>query len=188
MYFRVLKLSILFASIFTSLEAFSYANFIGYGYSSCLNCHYNPYGNGPLTDYGRGVGATAITDNAFYPDSWDDQYISEHSGFLHSKPSQKYFRPSINYRGLQLISGYDSENENEEYINMLLSGSVVFRAGDKQEFIAVAEIGYAPGARGSSDEGNAEYWYNRAVQPVCITSLDAEWKTLYAEFEGLDRC
>ena len=37
-------------------------------------------------------------------------------------------------------------------------------------------------------EGNAEYWYNRAVQPVCVTSLDAEWKALHAEFEGLDRC
>ena len=37
-------------------------------------------------------------------------------------------------------------------------------------------------------EGNAEYWYNRAVQPVCVTNLDAEWKALHAEFEGLDRC
>ena len=42
--------------------------------------------------------------------------------------------------------------------------------------------------RVEGDEGNAEYWYNRAVQPVCTTSLDAEWKALYAEFEGLDRC
>ena len=41
--------------------------------------------------------------------------------------------------------------------------------------------------RVEGDEGNAEYWYNRAVQPVCTTSLDAEWKALYAEFEGLDR-
>ncbi|MFQ3224996.1 MAG: hypothetical protein ACI8Z5_001250 [Lentimonas sp.] len=41
--------------------------------------------------------------------------------------------------------------------------------------------------RVAGDEGNAEYWYNRAVQPVCNTSLDAEWKALYAEFEGLDR-
>jgi hypothetical protein len=42
--------------------------------------------------------------------------------------------------------------------------------------------------RVEGDEGNAEYWYNRAVQPVCTTSLDAEWKALYAEFKGLDRC
>lgn len=41
--------------------------------------------------------------------------------------------------------------------------------------------------RVEGDEIKAEYWYNRAVQPVCNTSLDAEWKALYAEFEGLDR-
>jgi hypothetical protein len=41
--------------------------------------------------------------------------------------------------------------------------------------------------RVQGDECDAQYWYNRAVQPICITSLDAEWKVLYAEFEGLDR-
>ena len=41
--------------------------------------------------------------------------------------------------------------------------------------------------RVEGDAVKAEYWYNRAVQPVCATSLDAEWKALYAEFEGLDR-
>jgi hypothetical protein len=41
--------------------------------------------------------------------------------------------------------------------------------------------------RVEGDAFKAEYWYNRAVQPVCTTSLDAEWKALYAEFEGLDR-
>jgi hypothetical protein len=41
--------------------------------------------------------------------------------------------------------------------------------------------------RVEGDEVKAEYWYNRAVQPVCNTSLDAEWKALYADFEGLDR-
>jgi hypothetical protein len=41
--------------------------------------------------------------------------------------------------------------------------------------------------RVEGDALKAEYWYNRAVQPVCTTSLDAEWQVLYAEFEGLDR-
>ncbi|MGJ8641399.1 MAG: hypothetical protein ACSHYA_18565 [Opitutaceae bacterium] len=35
--------------------------------------------------------------------------------------------------------------------------------------------------RVEGDESNAEYWYNRAVQPVCTTSLAAEWTTLYRE-------
>ena len=42
--------------------------------------------------------------------------------------------------------------------------------------------------RVKGDEAAAAYWYNRAVQPVCTTSLDAEWKALYREFQQLDRC
>ncbi len=41
--------------------------------------------------------------------------------------------------------------------------------------------------RVEGDEGNATYWYNRAVQPVCTTSLDAEWKALYQEFASIGR-
>lgn len=33
--------------------------------------------------------------------------------------------------------------------------------------------------RVEGDEANAAYWYNRAAQPVCTTSLDAEWQSLY---------
>jgi hypothetical protein len=42
--------------------------------------------------------------------------------------------------------------------------------------------------RVAGDLGNAEYWYHRAVQPVCMTSLDTECKALYTELGGLDRC
>ncbi len=41
--------------------------------------------------------------------------------------------------------------------------------------------------RVEGDLENATYWYNRAVQPVCTTSLDAEWKALYAEFTDIGR-
>jgi hypothetical protein len=41
--------------------------------------------------------------------------------------------------------------------------------------------------RVEGDTIKAAYWYNRAVQPVCTTSLDAEWKALYREFQELDR-
>lgn len=32
--------------------------------------------------------------------------------------------------------------------------------------------------RKEGDTGNAQYWYNRANQPVCNTSLEAEWDAI----------
>jgi hypothetical protein len=39
--------------------------------------------------------------------------------------------------------------------------------------------------RVNGDAVNAEYWYNRAVQPVCTISLATEWDTLYAELKNI---
>jgi len=50
-----------------SQSAKAYPNFIGHGYTSCINCHYNPFGGGPLTDYARAVAATTISSRNFYP-------------------------------------------------------------------------------------------------------------------------
>lgn len=41
--------------------------------------------------------------------------------------------------------------------------------------------------RVEGDEWNAEYWYNRAVRPVCRTSLAAEWQSLYEELAAIGR-
>lgn len=41
--------------------------------------------------------------------------------------------------------------------------------------------------RVEGDQWNAEYWYNRAVRPVCRTSLATEWQTLYEELSGIGR-
>jgi len=32
--------------------------------------------------------------------------------------------------------------------------------------------------RKEGDDGNAAYWYNRAHQPRCTSSLDAEWEQI----------
>jgi hypothetical protein len=63
------------------------------------------------------------------------------------------------------------------------------RAHEMVQDMVTAEAAWVHGYlhRVEGDTAKAEYWYNRAVQPVCTTSLDAEWKALYAEFEGLDR-
>ncbi|MGJ8653382.1 MAG: hypothetical protein ACSHX8_08925 [Opitutaceae bacterium] len=41
--------------------------------------------------------------------------------------------------------------------------------------------------RVEGDEANARYWYERAVQPVCQTSLAAEWNMLYQELAPIGR-
>ncbi len=41
--------------------------------------------------------------------------------------------------------------------------------------------------RVEGDEANAAYWYNRAVQPVCTTSLSAEWDALYEAMQHIER-
>ena len=51
---------LLFISIFSS-TAWAYPHFVGFGYTSCATCHYNPFGNGPLNDYGRALSATAVS-------------------------------------------------------------------------------------------------------------------------------
>ena len=39
--------------------------------------------------------------------------------------------------------------------------------------------------RVAGDPGLAEYWYNRAAQPVCVTSLAKEWEVLYAALKTI---
>jgi len=41
--------------------------------------------------------------------------------------------------------------------------------------------------RVEGDQGNAAYWYNRAVRPVCSTSLASEWETIYHELGHIGR-
>lgn len=41
--------------------------------------------------------------------------------------------------------------------------------------------------RVEGDEINAGYWYNRAVQPVCQTSLATEWQAIYDELISIER-
>ena len=41
--------------------------------------------------------------------------------------------------------------------------------------------------RVEGNESNAGYWYNRAVRPVCQTSLATEWQAIYDELVLIER-
>jgi len=122
--------------------AYSYSNFIGYGYTSCLTCHYNPFGNGPLNDYGRALGSTLISGNSFLPMS--DEALGNNAGFLGSMLNSKpMIRPSIDYRLLRYTTDFLGENSNSRLIHMQADANLVLRfAQDK--FIFSGSIGLAP--------------------------------------------
>jgi len=143
-----------------SLNAWAYPNFIGLGYTSCLTCHYNPMGNGPLTDYGRALGATTVSDRIFWDKETSEDEIGQKSGFLYRQPSLDWIRPSLNYRGLELIKSYGQKSQENEYITMQASANVVLRFGpqdNKDKFIIVLEGGYAPTPRSNKSSTEENY-------------------------------
>lgn len=152
-----MKYLFLFTFLLCSQTIWAYPQFIGHGYHSCLPCHYNPFGNGPLTDYGRAVGANAIADRALFSDKTTDEYLAQHSGFLYQKVENKWFRPSVDYRGLYLKSSYDTKTEDSEVIHMQADLNVVAKFGENDKYIFSSTIGYAPKPRG--DKSNTEPSY-----------------------------
>lgn len=154
---KSMKLILFILALLTvSPKTYAYPQFIGHGYTSCKNCHFNPWGGGPLTDYGRSVSATAISSRTFYPESMTEEQISQLSGFLFRPPKQKLIRTQINYRGFQLVNNPgSSNNEQERWINMQADARLILNFSEK--FFAVANIGYAPRPSGApADEKQSE--------------------------------
>ena len=82
----------------------AYPDFIGYGYSSCMLCHYNGHGGGALSDYGRGVFASEIVSKGYLDPKITDEELSQSSGFLGKKQIPWWIRPGFKYRGLYFES------------------------------------------------------------------------------------
>ncbi len=128
-----------------SMRALSYTQFIAHGYTSCLNCHFNPSGGGPLNDYGRAVSATLISSGAFYPSDWSEEKVAYTSGFLFRRPKQEWFRTQLNYRGFQLVKNPgSSKNEEKRWINMQADARAIIKLGHNDRFVGVINYGYAP--------------------------------------------
>lgn len=130
---------------FISFHASAYTQFIGHSYTSCLNCHFNPTGGGPLNDYGRVVSATLISSGALYPNDWNEEKVAYTSGFLFRKPKQNWLRTQLNYRGFQVVQNPgSSKNEQKRWINMQADARAIVKFGENDKFIAVVNYGYAP--------------------------------------------
>lgn len=139
---RVLVVAVFIASQWSG-EASAYPNYISLGYESCMGCHYNPYGGGPLTDYGRSVGATYIASRMFWKKKASEERIARASGFLWRKPPNDWLRPGLSYRGLY-YQVQQPGNTDSRFINMDATASLAMLFGEKQEFSVVGSMSYAP--------------------------------------------
>lgn len=138
---------------------FAYPQFIGLGYQSCLTCHYNPLGNGPLTDYGRALGAGEISQKFLRMDKSDEE-VGKNSGFFWTHMENKWFRPSLDYRGLYLRRKLNTETEEGELIHMQADGNLVLKSANAR-FILVGTIGYAPSTEKTKKQNVEGDWRTR---------------------------
>lgn len=120
----------------------AYPNYITYGYKNCGGCHYNPFGNGPLTDYGRVVAATEIAEDYFISNGTDEgmEKLAESSMFLGGLANNSTpLRPAINYRGL----GYFTE---AGFRSVLMDASASLAAGfmEDEKLTIVLQLAYSP--------------------------------------------
>jgi hypothetical protein len=145
-----LRNKLLLIFLIFSAKAFGYPQFIGFGYKNCITCHYNPYGNGPLKDYGRALSGTLISDRALYPSSKTEESIGKNSGFTYRPPFVSWLRPSLDYRGMWLMRDLGS-GENT-WINMQLDGNLVFKWGSRDQWYASLTYGYVPTPMAIKDE------------------------------------
>lgn len=122
----------------------AYPHFVGFGYTSCITCHYNPFGNGPLNDYGRALSATAISAKWNHHDKYSEEKLAQSSGFFLKVPKQQWFRPSLDYRGLFIKRSLGQKNEDNELIHMQGDANITLRLNEARNIILSASIGYAP--------------------------------------------
>lgn len=136
------KFAISFLFIFYQVPVFAYPHSIGFGYSSCSSCHFNPLGNGPLTDYGRALAATEIAANFFQKDA-SEESLAQNSRFLGPFGElPEWIRLAADYRGMYLAQNLQT-SPTTRWIHMQAEGSLTLK-GMEDRLIATGTIGYAP--------------------------------------------
>jgi hypothetical protein len=128
------------------ISAFAYPEFIGFGYASCLTCHFNGQGNGSLGDYGRALWSGEIASRSFYSASRTDEQIAESSGFLGKKELPWWIRPAVKYRGLWNKTNYGSGTSVEKTYNMQADFNFVVKADQDEKYILYFTEGFRPNA------------------------------------------
>jgi hypothetical protein len=129
------------AILLIASAASAYPEFIGYGYTECINCHTSGFGGGPLSDYGRALWSGEIASHAVFPQSMSDDDIAASSGFLGPRELPEWFRPHLKYRGLWLNTNPGSgSSSTSKYFHMQSDIGVSLK--DKMDrYLAVLTFG-----------------------------------------------
>lgn len=115
---NIKNILIVLVTIWQIQFAQAYPEFIGFGYSNCITCHYNGSGNGSLNDYGRALFAAEIAAKPPWARSVDDEILGEQSGLLGATPLPYWLRPSFKYRGLKLDSNLNTAKKQSKNYEM----------------------------------------------------------------------
>ena len=124
-------------------RAAAYPEFIGYKYASCVTCHYNGHGNGPLNEYGRALFAAEIAGRALAFGRTDEE-LGEASGFLGSVRLPHWFQPGIKARQLLLRRNPPTSLEQPRNITMQADFTMASFIDADSKYGLVGSIGYVP--------------------------------------------
>lgn len=133
---------------------FGYASFIGYGYSNCMTCHYNPHGNGQLNDYGRALFASEIAARPFWNKKISDEELAKRSSFTFQEPTPRAIHPSFKYRDLYLTAN-PGGGGTQRRILMQADAGLAWHFDEKDKYILVLSAGYTPEPVNASIEKEA---------------------------------
>lgn len=127
--------------------AHAYPNFIGYGYSTCLTCHTNGLGSGPINDYGRGLWAAEIASRSLYPRRMKLERISELSGFTGRAENLPWWiRPHAKYRGILVQRNPGSTAAQQKFYHMQIDLGATAYFDQDQKYSFTYTAGYIPNA------------------------------------------
>lgn len=141
-------------TVMFSSTASAYPSFISYGYTTCITCHFNGQGNGPLNDYGRALFTTEIAARGFASKSESEESLAARSGFLGAKPLPWWIRPGVKYRGLYFINNPGMQTQVQRYVTMQADLNAAFLLDKDAKKIFVVSAGYSPTP--ASRQGNKE--------------------------------
>lgn len=121
----------LFGAIIVGGQAYAYHYFYAYGYASCMTCHYNPGGSGPLNDYGRALWSTELSSRWYVPRKISDDELGERSNFFFKKNYHSSLKLYTKLRTLGVWQNVSSENAQRK--NFLMQRELGLAASLDQE-------------------------------------------------------
>lgn len=137
-----MRFAFLFVSILIGHSiAVAYPEFIAYSYSTCITCHYNGNGNGPLNDYGRSLFANEIASRQFFNPQMTEEEISESNNFMGLKNLPWWLRPGIKLRALYYQNNPGAHEAVSKFIPMQVDANVAIHLDPKQDKVIVASYG-----------------------------------------------